>query len=191
MEIYKYRDYDHYIKVQKATTAKKSDWVYAREEVIQQISEYKGFSVRHILCHGSRAAGEQKFFKKYYPMAEIIGTEIADTALNYPMTVEWDFNKQNPEWIGKFDIVYSNAIDHSITPNETIGIWKQQLKPNGTLCLEYAETQSRRNNDQDPVYATDAEIVALIINNGMIINHEIRNKVKHAGIVFCCEVGEL
>jgi len=188
MQVYKYKDYDHYIKVQKATTAKKSDWVYVREEVMQQIFDYKGFAVNNILCHGTRAAGEQKFFKKYYPMAEVIGTEIADTALDYPMTIQWDFNKQKPEWIGKFDIVYSNSIDHSITPAETIGIWKQQLKPGGTLCLEYAASQSRANNDQDPLHATEKEIEELIIHNGMVITHEFRRRVKHKGIVFCCEV---
>lgn len=194
MEIYKYKDYDDYIKIQKETTAKKSNWVYAHVETMQQISEYKGLTVNSILCHGTRAAGEQKYFKKYYPTAEIIGTEIADTALDYPMTIQWDFNEPKPEWIGKFDLIYSNSIDHSITPAETIGVWKKQLKLGGTLCLEYAERQSRINNDQDPLHATNAEIIKLITDNGMVVNHEIRHGVKHNGIVFCCgvdKVGEL
>ena len=84
--------------------------------------------------------------------------------------------------------VYSNSIDHSITPVETIGVWKQQLKPGGTLCLEYAASQSRANNDQDPLHATEKEIEELIIHNGMVIAHEFRRRVKHKGVVFCCEV---
>ena len=54
--------------------------------------------------------------------------------------------------------------------------------------MEYAASQSRANNDQDPLHATEKEIEELIIHNGMVIAHEFRRRVKHKGVVFCCEV---
>jgi len=187
MNIYEYKNYQHYLDAQNRTTKTKNNWVYANRETVKNISLYKGLGVKNILCHGTRAAGEQKYFSEIYPNAYIIGSEICDTAENYPMTVRWDFNKEKEEWIGKFDIVYTNSFDHSITPVETLNIWKNQLNKNGTLFLEYASKQSRCH-EADPLDATDEEVRKMIIDNNMIIKDEIVENVKHSGRVFICEV---
>lgn len=187
MRIYEYKNYKEYLDTQNKTTKTKNNWVYAQKNVIKSIAEYKGFAIKDILCHGTRAAGEQKYFLEQYPNAYIMGTEICDTAESFPMTTHWDFNKQKDEWIGKFDIVYTNSFDHSITPFETLGVWKEQLKPTGTLFVEYASRQSRCHA-ADPLDATDDEVRKMIIDNNMIIKKEITQDVKHSGRVFVCEV---
>ena len=49
------------------------------------------------------------------------------------MTVQHDFNQVKKEWINKFDIVYSNSIDHAFNIAKTITIWSNQLNKNGNI----------------------------------------------------------
>ncbi len=189
MKVYEYKDYQDYIDNQVSTTKTKSDWVYAKKETIKKISLIKGIAVKNILCHGTRSAGEQKYFLENYPNAYIVGSEISETGKDYPMTVIHDFNKVKKEWVGKFDIVYSNSFDHTITPLETLTVWKNQLNKNGTLFLEYAERQSRCHS-ADPLDATEKEIEQLIRDSGLVITDEIRDGVKHSGVVYVCK-GEM
>lgn len=185
MQIYKYKDYDHYKESQTRTNKEKLNWVYAREIVIQHICDNKK-TADNIICHGTRNGAEQKYFKKFFPKAYVIGTEISDTASNFPMTIQHDFMVEKKEWIKKFDIVYSNAFDHSIDPENTLIVWKNQLTDNGRMYLEYAESQSICN-DADPLDASQREIKELIEKYFVIVG-EIRDSVKHGGVVFICEV---
>ena len=93
MKIHKYKDYDEYIMWQKRTNKSKQGWVYIKESTARQISKDSPLA-KKIICHGSRAGAEQKFFKKYLPEAEILGTEIGDNATSYAMTIQHDFNVQ-------------------------------------------------------------------------------------------------
>jgi len=184
MKIYKYKDYNHYKESQTRTNKEKLGWVYAREIVIQDICNDKKIA-NNIICHGTRNGAEQKYFKNFFPNAYVIGTEISDTASSFPMTVEHDFMIQKEEWIKKFDIVYSNAFDHSIDPKTTLIVWRDQLADTGRMYLEYAESQSICN-DADPLDASKREIKELIEKYFTIVG-EIVNGVKHGGVVFICE----
>lgn len=185
MKVFKYKNYEHYKESQTKMNKIKLDWVYARETVIAQISKNKK-SAKNIICHGTRNGAEQKFFQKFFPEAYIIGTEISDTANNFPMTIQHDFTLEKSEWIEKFDIVYSNAFDHSIDPEQTLITWKNQLVPTGRLYLEYAEAQSTCN-EADPLDATKREVYELLCKHVNVIG-EITDSVKHAGVVFVCEL---
>ena len=187
MRTWKYKNYKEYLKHQNATTLKKNNWIYAQKHTLKKIADYKGFAVKNILCHGTRAAGEQKYFAELYPNAYIIGSEICETAENFPMTKRWDFNKPLKEWIGKFDVIYTNSFDHTITPMETLEVWKNQLNLGGTLFLEYSAKKSVYHPN-DPLDATNDEVKQMIIDNNMIIRGEISEDVKHKGKVFICEV---
>ena len=185
MKVYKYKDYNHYKESQTRTNKEKITWSYVKKTIINKISQDKKIAEK-ILCHGTRNGTEQKFFKDNFPDAYVIGTEISDTALNFPMTVMHDFSIEKPEWIGVFDIIYSNSFDHSYDPEKTIVTWKNQLNDTGRLYLEYAETQSI-GNDADPLDATEKEVEGLI-EKYMIIYGKIKEDVKHNGIVFICGV---
>ncbi len=186
MEVYKFKSYEDYIAMQKRVNAEKVGWVYVKKSTIKQIAEDSPYAV-NILCHGTRAAGEQKYFREFLPQSSPLGTEIGENALDYPMTVQHDFNKPIADWVGKFDIVYSNSIDHSIDPHETIRIWKDQLSENGKMYIEYSEQQSVPNYPQDPLHASAAEIKQLLQEQGLVIVGEITKDVKAGGIVFICK----
>ena len=187
MKIHNYKDYDEYVKWQIQTNKEKKGWIYVKPATINQIAKNKPFAAT-ILCHGTRAAGEQTFFKKHFPNAEIIGTEISDNATEYPMTIQHDFNVQKPEWVGKFDIIYSNAIDHSIDPKATLSTWRDQLSQTGRLYVEYCQNQSiPGGNVNDPLDATDQEIENLLLEIDLNIVGKITKDVKGGGLVFICE----
>ena len=188
MEVYKYEDYDDYIRWQKKINKSKKGWIYVKEKTIENISKECPFASQ-ILCHGTRAGAEQKYFLKYLPNAEIIGTEIGDNALEYKMTIQHDFNKQLPEFINRFDIVYSNSFDHSINPKETLKVWGNQLNNNGKLFLEFNERDSVKNYAPDPVYATNKEIEKLLIQENLNIIKKLTKDNMSGGVVFVCKKG--
>ena len=98
MKIYKYKDYDEYIEWQIRTNKSKAGWVYVKESTIRQIVEVAPFA-SNIICHGTRAGAEQKYFKKFLRNADIIGTEISDNATDYPMTIHSGFCILKSCWI--------------------------------------------------------------------------------------------
>lgn len=178
--------YDEYIKAQKdLTDFKYGRIVYVRKEVIGEI--YKHFAsdnITSILCHGTRSGEEQAHFKKFFN-CYVMGSELSEKASNAPMTTIWDFNLVNDDWVGKFDLVYSNAFDHCITPAKTLGIWKDQLKPDGRLLIEWTDSQNGKGvTEGDPLNATEEEITAWAVENDMYLEAEImKKKAKHAGTV--------
>ena len=178
--------YDEYIKAQKdLTDFKYGRIVYVRKETIGEI--YRHFAkdnILSILCHGTRSGEEQTHFKSYFN-CYVMGSELSEKAKDAADTTIWDFNMVNEEWVGKFDLVYSNAFDHCITPSETIGVWRDQLKPDGRLLIEWSDYQNGKGvTDGDPLNATEEEITAWAEENGMFLEAEImKKKCKHAGTV--------
>ena len=183
MKIYEYESYEDYVAAQTRANKIKLKWVYVKEGTIGKIAKDKG-TAENILCHGTRNGTEQKYFKSHFPDAYIIGSEISETATQFPMTIQHDFAMVREEWIGKFDIVYSNSFDHSIDPEKTIQVWKDQLSDNGKLYLEYSEIESVCE-PSDPLDATTKEIRDLI-EKYLKIENVIPN-TGHGGCVFICK----
>ena len=162
MKIFAYRDYAHYVVAQTEANKRKIEVVWVSEQSINAIVEYHG-TAYSVLCHGTRNAAEQRLFWKAYPWARILGTEISETASQFQMTVQWDMQQPNPEWIGSFDIVYSNAIDHAIYPEKAIRTWLAQLSKKGRLYIDHAnEPKVNYSSEQDPLEISDEEMEALI-----------------------------
>jgi hypothetical protein len=184
MKVFKYESYEHYVAAQQFANNIKVGWVYVRESTIEFIKRDKP-EASNIIAHGTRNGAEQKFFKKFYPEAFVIGSEISDTAKNYPMTVQQDFSIIRPEWVDKFDILYSNSFDHTILPIGTLQVWKDQLNSSGRMYLEYAESQSI-GDASDPLEATKDEVQLAIKTAGFKVVH-IEPGMKHGGVLFVCE----
>ena len=196
MKIYKYKNYAQYVEEQTKANKIKLGWTYVKRPVIDSIcSNYSSLRTEDgvvksnedpsfIICHGTRKGTEQKLFKINYPNAEIIGTEISDTATLFRMTIQHDFTIPIEEWIGKADIVYSNSFDHTIDPVRTINTWRDQLKTEGRLYLEYNEND-RVCEPSDPLDASLREVWDMIIENGL----EIETKLKgmHGGKILVCK----
>ena len=182
MEVYEYENYEEYVEAQTHFNKSKLSWSYfetkkngkegPRKGIITiMASKYLGniSGDKNVICHGTRGGHEQKFFKSLYPKGDIVGTEISETATQFPMTVEWDFTKENYKWINKFDIVYSNSFDHTIDPQETLRVWHGQLKEGGFMFIEFSEHSAHTAQRSDPLKATFKEIEKLIIESNFEI----------------------
>ena len=170
MKIYTYKDDEHYRKEQEKANKKKLDKIWVQESTIEKIYFDFGKNCKAILCHGTRNAAEQKYFQKYYPNADIIGTEISKTAQEFNNTVQWDFRQDNKSWHKKFDILYSNSFDHTNMPRETLVIWRNQIKPNGIMYIEYCFSESNnKSRKSDPLELTRIEFEDLLEQSNLSI----------------------
>jgi hypothetical protein len=98
----------------------------------------------------------------------VIGTEISTSAKKYDMTIQHDFNIQKKEWIGKFDILYSNSFDHSFEPMKTMKVWSEQLIENGYIFFEYGyDINDNKSRPEDPVELYINDILKLFKENGI------------------------
>lgn len=162
MKIYQYDSYDEYVAAQVEANMRKLKNIWVDKRTIEAISK-RHSRVDRILCHGTRNAAEQKYFQEFFPLAEIIGTEISPTAVQFPMTVQWNFHETNPSWIGKMDIVYSNAIDHSYDPVLALTTWANQVTNTGRLYVEHAYApEDNHARASDPLEIHDPEIRQII-----------------------------
>jgi len=174
MELFKYSNYDEYVRYQTEGNKKKlTSHSGVGLEVIAEIKKRIPI-VSHVLCHGTRAGYEQKYFKQIYgENTYVIGTEISETAASFADTVQWDFSKQKPEWVGKFDIVFSNSFDHSITPEDTMNTWMEQLTPTGSLIMEmHIARPGWKPTQTDPLSYVRSDIIELVDKLGYKIIDE-------------------
>ncbi len=133
-------DYERYRRIQIEGNKRKTDRVWVIEENIAFLASYIARVVESPqfgLCHGTRRGLEQAWFKKCLN-CEVLGTEISDTASQFPDTIHWDFHEVKPEWIGATDFIYSNAFDHSYDPEKCLNAWMSCLRSGGICILEHS-----------------------------------------------------
>lgn len=168
-------DYEQYKKIQTSGNKLKINSVWAQEENIKFVSQYiKNYTNPEFgICHGTRRGKEQEWFNKYLD-CKVIGTEISDTATQFPNTIQWDFHEVKPEWVGNVDFIYSNSFDHSFDPEKCINAWMNCIKPGGFCFLEHA-SNSYGSNELDP-FGADLWIIPYLIlkwGNGKFAVKEI------------------
>jgi hypothetical protein len=185
MEIYKYKSYEEYVDAQTRANKRKIDHVWVREGVIKEILNNFSENPKNILCHGTRNAAEQKIFKENCNECDVIGTEISETAKDFPMTAQWDFHEAKEEWIGKFDIIYSNSFDHSYDPNKSISTWRDQLSEKGTMYIEWCPAENINICiESDPLKVNEKELKKIFTDNGLIIEGILGINGKCGSIIF-------
>jgi len=152
-------DYERYKLVQEEGNKNKIHQVWALEENIKFLAHYLKEKVSPLttgICHGTRRGKEQEWFSKYIEgVADIIGTEISDTASQFPKTIQWDFHEVKSEWINSIDFIYSNSFDHSYDPEKCLNAWMSCVRPGGVCILEHTdhhETDSSRELDPFGAY---------------------------------------
>lgn len=168
MKIYTYDDYDHYVDAQTRANKRKLKNVWVEESTILTICHQQ--PATNILCHGTRNGMEQQLFQQYFPTAFVIGTEISETAQDFEHTVQYDFHKENADWIRKFDIVYSNSLDHAHDPGLALNTWKAQLNATGKLFVEFGvDAGDNRSRESDPLEINHTEVVELFSQCGLVL----------------------
>jgi hypothetical protein len=145
---YPHTDYSWYVAVQKKLTARKTrggetvlSWIDERGmcEVDVLLHLYGGKDIHKIVCHGCRSGLEVDILQKLNPSMEVWGTDIYGPAYKYDHTRfrEMDFDTIPEEWIGYFDAVYSNSIDHSRDPISTLIAWRDELRIGGICFVNF------------------------------------------------------
>ncbi len=169
MKVWAYASYAEYVAAQIEANKRKVQNVWVRPETVAKIAMYVPRTIEKIMCHGTRNAAEQKLFRKFFPLATVVlGTEISDNAAEFPDTVQHDFHEANPKWVGKFDLVYTNALDHAYSPLLALTTWREQLKPTGRLFIEYSFTpENNTSKASDPLELEQFELVALFDEVGL------------------------
>ena len=172
-ELYQYRksdgafDYQKYKQIQIAGNKQKIDNVWVLEENIEFLANYLNKTIGGIefgLCHGTRRGKEQEWFRKYLN-CNVIGTEISDTADQFPNTIQWDFHKVKPEWVDAVDFIYSNSFDHSHDPKSCLKAWMSCVKKGGVCILEHTSGHEHAT-ELDPFGADISLMPYLILNWG-------------------------
>lgn len=191
MKIYKYKTYSDYEKVQKAGYEQKKNLVWASKANIKHICDsilkYKYISNENGkgICHGVRTGIEIDWFREYLPGWEVIGSEIGIGLHKY--TYRWDFNKINPDWIKKFDFIYTNAFDHVYDPEKTLTVWVDQLKSRGILIIEHSSGHEKATK-LDPLGATVDDIEIMLSKYGKLKDVKIIKMPKVGGYKYKCVI---
>jgi SAM-dependent methyltransferase len=155
-------DYQRYRDIQVLANKRK---IHAVWENIRFLADYiRKFIPRPAfgLCHGTRRGMEQQWFRRYLD-CEVLGTEISDTARDFPDTIQWDFHEVKPEWLGAADFIYSNSLDHSYDPEKCLNAWVSCLRPDGILIVEHS-TDHVEARETDPFGAHLAVLPYLILD---------------------------
>lgn len=166
MKLYEYESYAEYKEIQIIGNKLKLNKSFVKEESIEGLSHYLKKNIKNIsfgLCHGTRQGFEQKWFKEFLG-CNVVGTEISDTAKQFPNTIQWDFHELKDEWLNNVDFIYSNSLDHSYNPELCINNWIKCLKKKTGLCIiEFGRTHKEKYvTERDPFGATVYELVDLI-----------------------------
>lgn len=94
------------------------------------------------LCHGVRSGEELELFQRFAG-GLWLGTELHPDYCDGLSIIQHNFSDSKPEWMKKFDCVYSNSLDHAQNPKQTLRVWLSQLSENGVLVLEWHKYQGR------------------------------------------------
>jgi hypothetical protein len=173
-------DYNKYKEIQTAGNKKKIENTWVIEGNIRYLSDIikkRNLSPQFGLCHGTRRGLEQQWFEKYLK-CKVIGTEISDTANDFPNTIQWDFHEIKDEWVGNVDFIYSNSLDHSYDPEKCLSKWMKCLSPKGLCIIEHSDYHGvKKANNLDPFGAELVIMPYLILKwgNG---NYSVREIIE-------------
>ena len=143
MKLKRYESYDLYVKSQEDTDRKKGPRPALHYIEVSDNASWlrRRGHVSYGMCHGARAGQEVDWFRDEFPGAKIWGTDLFPKG--HLSVCKWDFSRPRRKWVGKFDFVYSNALDHAMDPVATLKCWFNQLKPDGFLLIQWSRYHIR------------------------------------------------
>ena len=178
-KIHKYKNYDEYKNTQIYFNKQKINKVWADENTLKIVSNFLKESIKSEkikgLCHGSRNGFEQKCFIQEIPNAEVIGTDISDTANNYENSIVHDFHHEKKEWIENFDFVYSNSLDQSYDPEKALNTWLNQIKKDRYIIIEHSDQHGVVSSGKMDPFGVEASFFPYLLTEWF--GHKISLKI--------------
>ena len=178
-KIYKYKNYDEYKDTQIFFNKQKINKVWADENTLKIISNFLKENIKSEkikgLCHGSRNGFEQKCFINEIPSAEVIGTDISETANDYDNSIVHDFHDEKKEWIENFDFVYSNSLDQSYDPEKALNTWINQVKKDRYVIIEHSDQHGVISSGKMDPFGVEANFFPYLLTEWF--GHKISLKI--------------
>lgn len=142
----KYNDYNEYLKEQivraESKWARKPQYNDIFKDNLKntwtKVKDLLG-DPKQICCMGVRDGTEVFEFRKYYQQATVYGVDITEnikTIKDNTNIYLYDFNNLPEDWTNKFDLIFSNSIDHAYDIQKTVNEWYRVTKKGGCLFLE-------------------------------------------------------
>ena len=168
--LHRYESYEHYKRVQVFHNKRKLGTVWADKQTLILVAERvtrefgkNGERPLFGICHGARNGFEQNCLSDLLS-TDIIGTDISDTAAQFPRSVQWDFHDVNPDWLGRCDFVYSNSLDQSWKPKEAASTWLDQLRLGGLLFIEHSRAHGPEGASEMDPFGVKAEYMPYVLS---------------------------
>lgn len=141
MILHQFKDYEEYLESQRRGSKRRPNRrPGAMPGQIDRIVDYWNSNRENDLsrgiCHGARCGTEVNLLQHGFPGGKILGTDLCPIDKN--TVIEWDFHLQKEEWVGVFDLIYTNSLDHSPKPEACLATWVRQLTPIGMLFVVWA-----------------------------------------------------
>ena len=139
MKLLKFDSYEEYQQIQREAYQRKLKKIWVTDKELRFIAR---FIQQHLppvsfgLCHGVRNGYEVQKLRALLGV-EVIGTDLGETAHQFPHVIQWDFHEIKEEWKGAVDFIYSNAWDHSYDPALMLRRWMSCLRPHGCCFLQW------------------------------------------------------
>jgi hypothetical protein len=144
--------YEQYRDVQIFHNKRKLESVWADDTTLAAIAadlKAHGLGATGV-CHGARNGYEVEWFRREL-QGDVVGTDISETATDFPNMSVWDFQDENPDWAGKFDFVYTNSLDQAMEPWRALSSWAKQLTKLGRIYVEHTMAHSPEGaGEMDP-----------------------------------------
>lgn len=106
-------------------------------KMMEHVKEYIVNS-KMAVCMGIRKGNEYEEIKKikFLSLDRVYGVDIHPKVKKVgTYCYAYDFNKLPKKWENKFDLLYSNSIDHAFDIKKTLGGWWRVVKGGGYLVL--------------------------------------------------------
>ncbi len=178
-KIYKYKNYDEYKDTQIFFNKQKINKVWADENTLKIVSNFLKENIKSEkikgLCHGSRNGFEQKCFINEIPNAEVIGTDISETANDYENSIVHDFHDEKKDWIENFDFVYSNSLDQSYDPEKALNTWINQVKKDRYVIIEHSDQHGVISSGKMDPFGVEANFFPYLLTEWF--GHKISLKI--------------
>ena len=147
-------DYDAYkhLQTQRSSTkwgfTKRYKDIQIRAEIEEALfRDAATKKLDNIVCMGIRSGNEFFVFKKIIEAGNIIGARVFGVDINekvYEVDDDcycFDFAHLPERWKDKFDLLYSNSLDHALDVDETLKEWDRVVKKGGMMILRLSKAE--------------------------------------------------
>jgi hypothetical protein len=160
-------DYEKYRFVQEEGNKRKiSSWWTQKENIyfVADLVSHRLSELSFGICQGTRRGLEQQWFIERLGI-NVVGTEISETAMQFPNTIQWDFHEVKSDWVGKADFIYSNSYDHAYDPAKCFNAWMAMLRGGGLCVLEYTSMNSSEGVSELDPFGIDRDDLVDFLNS--------------------------